>query len=103
MPYIRVTGRTIEVDDLGFIIEPTEWDTEVAHALAENRSLDPMGEDHWQVVVYIREYYERYKTAPMLRSISKRTGFSEKKLKVLFPSSCRECMCLVAGLTQPTG
>jgi TusE/DsrC/DsvC family sulfur relay protein len=103
MPQIKVGEKTIEVDDNGFIVDPDDWNMEVAHVLAERSALGPLVEDHWKVIVFVREYYEKYKTAPMLRAISKRTNFAEKKLRTLFPRGCRECMCLIAGLPQPTG
>lgn len=103
MPHIKVGDKTIEVDDLGFIVDPDDWNREVADALAESSSLGSLLEDHWRVIIFVREYYEMYNIAPMLRAISKRTRFSERKLRKLFPSTCRKCMCLIAGLPQPTG
>ncbi len=103
MPQINVDEKTIEVDDNGFIVDPDDWNIAVANVLAERSAFGPLKEDHWKVIVFVREYYEKYKTAHMLRAISKQTRFAEKKLRILFPSGCRECMCLIAGLPQPTG
>lgn len=103
MPRIKAGNRNIELDDNGFIADPNDWNIEVAHVLAESSSLGPLQEEHWRVILFVREYYEKYQTAPMLRAISKRTRFAEKRLRKLFPRGCRECMCLIAGLPQPTG
>ena len=100
---IKALDRTIEVDEFGFIVDPNDWNKEVAGSLAKSSSLGPLTEDHWRVIMFVREDYEKYNTAPMLRAIEKRTRFSERKLRKLFPSSCRECMCLIAGLPKPTG
>ena len=103
MPWMKVQNSTVEVDDRGFIVDPNDWNRDVANALAESSSLGSLQEDHWRVIMVVRDYYEQYKTAPMLRAISKRTRFSERKLRKLFPRSCRECLCQIAGIPQPTG
>ncbi len=103
MPQIKVGNRSIELDDNGFIVDPDDWNRDVAHALAGTTPLGPLQEEHWRVILFVREYYQKYNTAPMLRAISKRTKLAQKRLRKLFPRGCRECMCLVAGLPQPTG
>ncbi len=103
MLQIAVRDRTIEVDELGFIVDPNDWNREVAGRLAESSSLGPLLEDHWRVITYVREYYEKHNTAPMLRAIIKRTKLKERELRTLFPSSCHECMCKIAGLPKGTG
>ena len=100
---LHVDSRWIEIDEFGFLLEPGDWTHEVAEALAEHSSVGPLLDDHWRVILYIRGYYEEHAMAPMIRSINKRTQIGERRLKQLFPSSCRECMCLVAGLPKPTG
>ena len=103
MPELRSGERTVEVDRHGFLVDPEDWSLEVAKAIAESSSLGPLTDDHWRVVRFVREYYERTGSAPMLRAIGKRTGLSEGSLRELFPRGCRECMCKIAGLSQPTG
>ena len=103
MPELKVGDMTVRIDNQGFLLESGDWNQEVAEVLAMANSLDPLTEDHWRVIAYIREYYEQHNTAPMLRLISKRTGLKGNRLKTMFPRSCRECMCKIAGLPQPTG
>jgi TusE/DsrC/DsvC family sulfur relay protein len=103
MPAFHMDDKTVDVDDHGFLKEPNDWNKEVAEALAEATVLTPLTEDHWRVIMFVREYYLAYETAPMLREISKRTGLGERRVRELFPLSCRECMCRIAGLPRPTG
>ena len=63
MPQMKVGEKTIEVDDNGFIVDPDDWNMEVANVLAERSALGLLVEDHWKVIVFVREYYEKYKTA----------------------------------------
>jgi tRNA 2-thiouridine synthesizing protein E len=103
MPAFQMGDQTVDVDDHGFLIEPNAWNREVAEVLAEATTLSPLTEDHWRVIMFIREYYMVHETAPMLRVIGKRTKLGERRLGELFPLSCRECMCRIAGLPRPTG
>ncbi len=103
MPLIQVKNRNVQVDSSGFLVNTADWDRDVAVVLASNTMLGTLSEAHWRVILFVRDYYERYENAPMLRTITKRTRLGEKTLRTLFPSACRECMCKIAGLPQPTG
>ena len=35
MPEFQLGDKTVDVDDHGFLIDPNDWDKEVAEALAE--------------------------------------------------------------------
>jgi len=98
-----IGDRDIEVDEDGFIVNPDEWDEEVAAALAADEGIDELTEDHWKVVQYLREYYQEYEVAPMIRKLCKATGFKLKKIYELFPSGPAKGACKVAGLPKPTG
>lgn len=103
MPEFQVGEKTVDVDHHGFLIEPSEWNREVAEALAMTAGLSPLIEDHWRVILFVREHFLAFETAPMLREIGKRTKLGERRLRELFPAGCRECMCRIAGLPRPTG
>ncbi len=93
----------IEVDEDGFMQEPDEWNERVALALASTEGVDDLSEDHWKVVNYLREYYQKFGIAPMIRKLCKETGFSLKQIYDLFPSGPAKGACKVAGLAKPTG
>jgi tRNA 2-thiouridine synthesizing protein E len=103
MPELVVGNRNITVDKSGFMLDPNDWTIEIAEALAKLSSLHPLTEDHWRVITYVRAYYEEHHTAPMLRAVLKRTKLKESRLRILFPRSCRECICMIAGLPKGTG
>lgn len=104
MPFIEVNGRTIELSEEGFMLNPEEWDKEVAKLLAqEEEGIKDMSEEHWSVVNYIREYFQEKKLAPMVRKVCKSTGFPLKRIFELFPSGPAKGACKVAGLPKPDG
>ncbi len=96
-------GRTLEIDEDGFIQDPTQWDEKVAEALAKTEGVDEMTEEHWKLVRYLNDYYHKYGVAPMIRKLCKETGFKLNKVYQLFPSGPAKGACKVAGLPKPTG
>jgi tRNA 2-thiouridine synthesizing protein E len=94
---------SIEVDEDGFMQEPDKWDERVALALASTEGVDELTDDHWKVVNYLRDYYQQFGVAPMIRKLCKQTGFKLKEIYELFPSGPAKGACKVAGLPKPTG
>ncbi len=103
MEKVEFGGKMMEIDEDGFIQEPSEWDKAVAVDIAKTEGVDDLTEDHWKVVNYLREYYLEYQMAPMIRKLCKSTGFKLKQIYDLFPSGPAKGACKVAGLPKPTG
>jgi len=94
---------SIEVDEDGFIVNPSEWNENVAKALATTEDVSELTENHWKVINYLRNYFANYGIAPMIRKLCKETGFQLKEIYELFPSGPAKGACKVAGLAKPTG
>jgi TusE/DsrC/DsvC family sulfur relay protein len=103
MPTLVIGTRTYEVDQDGFLQNSELWDKTVALDLALNDGIQELTEDHWKVINYIRNYYENYAIAPMIRKLCKATGFTLEQIYVLFPLGPAKGACKVAGLAQPAG
>lgn len=103
MPFIEVTGKQIEVDEDGFIQDPDIWSEDLADAIAHIEDVEELTEDHWKVVNYLRNYYQQFGIAPMIRKLCKETGFDLKYIYELFPSGPAKGACKIAGLPKPTG
>lgn len=103
MPVMNVNGMEVEVDEDGFIQEPDKWNEQLAKAIAETEDVENLTEDHWKVIKYLREYYQEFGIAPMIRKLCKETGFKLKYIYELFPSGPAKGACKIAGLPKPTG
>lgn len=104
MPQIDVRGKKIELNQEGFMVNPEEWDGQVAEVLAKTEEgIDNLTQDHWAVINYIRGYYVEKNLAPMVRKVCKNTGFPLKYIFDLFPSGPAKGACKVAGLPKPDG
>ena len=103
MGVLEIGDLKIDVDEDGFMAEPEDWSENIAKALATTESVDDLSEDHWVVVNYIRNYYQEFGIAPMIRKLCKETKFDLKYIYELFPSGPAKGACKVAGLPKPTG
>ena len=103
MAIVELGGRQLDVDEDGFIQDPDQWDEAVAKDLAKTEQVEEMGDDHWKLVNYLRNYYLKFGIAPMIRKLCKETGFDLKYVYQLFPSGPAKGACKVAGLPKPTG
>ena len=102
-------GTTVEADEEGYIIDISQWSQELAALIAEAENIE-MDDDHWEVVKFLRDYYEEYQIAPAVRVLTKavkRTLGPEKGnskyLYELFPYGPAKQACKIAGLPKPTG
>jgi dissimilatory sulfite reductase related protein len=103
MPLFELGTVKIEVDEDGFLVNPEEWNEDVARAMATTEDVADITEEHWKVINYLRDYFKQYGIAPMIRKLCKETGFPLKKIYELFPSGPAKGACKVAGLAKPTG
>lgn len=103
MPIVNLSGIEVDVDEDGFIQSPEMWTPELAAAIATTEDVEELTEDHWKVVNYLREYYQQFGIAPMIRKLCKDTGFPLKDIYEMFPSGPAKGACKIAGLPKPTG
>jgi dissimilatory sulfite reductase related protein len=103
MPSFQWQDVTIDVDEDGFMEKPELWSERAALALAGAEDIIELTEAHWKVIRYLRDYYQKFGIAPMIRKLCKETGFSLKEIYDLFPSGPAKGACKVAGLSKPTG
>lgn len=106
---IDVNGKSFETDEEGYLANLSEWAPEVATVMAQVDSCD-LTDSHWEVINFLREYYEEYQIAPAVRVLTKAIGKklgkdkgNSKYLYELFPYGPAKQACKYAGLPKPTG
>ncbi|MFC1995941.1 TusE/DsrC/DsvC family sulfur relay protein, partial [Chloroflexota bacterium] len=55
---------------------------------------------HWVIIDFMREYYLNFETVPSVRILARRTGFSLRQIKGLFPSGLTKGACRIAGIPR---
>ena len=97
-------GKTYEVDEDGFLLKGMEeWDDNWVAYVQEVEGIPEMTDDHWKVINVLQDYFKKNGIAPMVRILSKTTGYPLKKIYELFPSGPGKGACKMAGLPKPTG
>ena len=106
---INVAGKTIETDEEGYLANRTDWSEDIAKEMAKADNCD-LSQNHWEVINFLREYYEEYQIAPAVRVLTKAIGKklgpdkgNSKYLYELFPYGPAKQACKYAGLPKPTG
>lgn len=104
MSPIAYNGQNVELNEEGFLVDPSLWNEELALLLAKaEEGLDQLTEDHWSVIRFIRGHFIEHNSAPMVRSMCKGTGVPLKRIYELFPSGPAKGACKLAGLPKPDG
>ena len=103
MANIEVNGQAVELDEDGFLVVLDQWNEDVAKYLAKEEGVEDLNEDHWKIINYLKGYFAEYGIAPMVRKMTKESGYSLKEIYDLFPSGPAKGACKVAGLPKPTG
>lgn len=106
---IEADGRILETDEEGYLQNLDDWSEKVAATLAERDGIQLM-ESHWEVINFLRNYYDEYKIAPAIRiltrAMAKKLGREKgntRYLYKLFPEGPAKQACRYAGLPKPTG
>jgi tRNA 2-thiouridine synthesizing protein E len=102
MPVTTIAGHDVHVDDEGFLTSYEEWDEGLAKALAEQIGID-LGEEHLEVLRFLREDFTQKGETATLRRVSTVAGVPTKRLFELFPKKPAKKMAYVAGLPTPRG
>jgi TusE/DsrC/DsvC family sulfur relay protein len=109
MASFEFEGKTYETDDDGYLTNLADWSQGVAGYIAQKEDIE-MTDAHWEVINFLREYYEEYKIAPMIKILIKemKKKFGPEKgnnayLYQLYPGGPALQACKIAGLPKPTG
>lgn len=109
MSAYQVNGTVAEHDEEGYLTDIGVWNKDLADMIAKAENID-MSEEHWEVVNFLRDYYEEYQIAPAVRilvkEMTKKYGKEkgdQKALYALFPYGPAKQACKIAGLPKPTG
>ena len=106
---IEVNGKSYETDEEGYLINLADWDEDVAAYLAQQEGVN-MTDQHWEVITFLRDYYNEFQIAPAVRVLTKAIGKklgpekgNSQYLYELFPYGPAKQACKIAGLPKPTG
>jgi tRNA 2-thiouridine synthesizing protein E len=92
-------GKEYNVDNSGFLADYNAWDTSFAEAMALKMDLpSPLSAGHWEVISFIRKYYDDTGRCPLLYVTCRKNNLHLKDLKKLFPAGYHRGACKIAGI-----
>ena len=91
----------------GFLCDYEDWNEAVALFLANEHRIK-LTAAHWEIIFFIRQYYNDYQHLPNTRvftkAIAKKLGVDKgnsRYLYKLFPQGPLKYACKIAGLSKP--
>jgi tRNA 2-thiouridine synthesizing protein E len=93
----------VDVDAEGFLVDPAQWDEELAEEIARENGVPELTDGHWLVVRFMRERYLTTGSAPSIRALGKESGVTVKELYQLFPKGPAKLAAKIGGIPKPKG
>ena len=95
----------IERNQEGFLVNPADWNKEIALEIAHNEGIPELSEAHWKIIEFSRANAEKSGAAPTLRQITKGAGDHRKECKTMLRQVANQLIdkgaeCIIAGCTE---
>jgi tRNA 2-thiouridine synthesizing protein E len=92
--------REFEVDDSGFLIDPSHWNEHFARLKAVEVGIpEGLTKEHWDAIDFIRTMYRVAGRCPNVYETCRRCGLTRSDLKRLFPTGYLRGACKLSGLS----
>ncbi len=99
-----VEEAPVEVNERGFMRDPSEWSLGAALFLARRQGLRDwpreLVSNHWRVIDFVRSYHEATGNAASLRYTCRALGLTKRQFSRLFPGGMMTVR-RIAGLPGP--
>ena len=102
MPTMEIAGKTVQVNDEGFMTNSDEWSPEIGKELAKNIEVE-MTDEHWKLINWLRSDFESQGETATTRRVQNAGGFAVKQQFEMFPKKPGKKMSYIAGLPKPHG
>jgi len=89
----------VEYDNEGFLVDRYDWGETLAHDLARKDGIPVLTAEHWQVIFYIRDYYNSFEVLPSPRRVCQQLGRKGYDISAMFGNCLNACR--IAGLPNP--
>ena len=104
----QIDGRSIVRDEAGYLVDPNDWDEDIARHIAMEEGVT-LSEEHWAVLRFMRDFLEQKGVAAdarfVFRFLAATHGESQseanRRFFSLFPYGYVKQACKIAGMRQP--
>lgn len=94
-----LAGKTIQVNEEGYLTDFSEWTKEVGEAIAKEQGIE-MTPRHWEVISYLQDQ-QKQGVALSIRRIGKSNVVDIKEFYALFPQGPLKVSTKIAGIPKP--
>jgi tRNA 2-thiouridine synthesizing protein E len=91
------------LDEEGFVTDASEWNEDLSKKMAETQFNMALTEQQLQVIHFVRQYYLKWETLPMVKTIRDQFNLDSSKLDEMFlrgKSTSRGVICKLGGLPK---
>ena len=91
------------LDDEGFVKDLDLWSEELSKSMAKTQFDFKLTVQQSKIIAYTRDYYKKWETLPMLKTIRDEFGLEASEIDKLFKrgnSTARGVICKLAGLPK---
>lgn len=94
-----IAGKTIAVNEEGYMTDFSQWDKGIAEALASEAEIN-LSPRHWEILSYLQTEYKN--EVPLsIRKIGKSGVVDIKEFYQLFPKAPLKTATKIAGIPKP--
>ncbi len=104
---LEFDGKQYETDKHGYLKHFEQWNKDLAKHIADQEGIT-LTDAHWQVVLFVRDFYQEFNTSPAVRALVKAMGNkygpekgNSRYLYKLFPKGPAKQATKIAGLPKP--
>lgn len=104
---LTIEGQNIPLDQHGYLADLNLWSESLALEFARLEQVN-MSAEHWEVVWFVRDFYQEFRTSPAIRVLVKAIAAklgpekgNSKYLFMLFPEGPAKQATRIAGLPKP--
>ncbi len=102
MPQKQFGSVTVDVDDEGYLTDPSQWTKDVAAAIAAEEGIAELSPSHWKVIEFLQKEFKENGQVPTIRRINKTGILPTKELYAIFPGGPIKKASRIAGLPKPS-
>ncbi len=95
-----ISGKTIQVNEEGYLTNFSEWDKDIALAIAMEEHIEELGPKHWKIIEYLQDQFKQ--EIPLsIRKIGKSGVVDIEEFYALFPQGPLKKATKIAGIPKP--
>jgi len=93
-------GKTVQISDEGYLVDPSEWTKEIALEIAKEEEIE-LTDKHFEVIEFIRQRQAAGEVLS-IRKVGKSGIIDVKQFYTLFPGGPLKKSSRIAGIPKPS-